>query len=61
VIWKPCPRGLGARHEGAFLAEILTPDLCVIGAGLGGLTAVTEARAMGGAVVLIERDKMGGD
>jgi pyruvate/2-oxoglutarate dehydrogenase complex dihydrolipoamide dehydrogenase (E3) component len=55
------PEGSGLRHEGAYLAEILTPDLCVIGAGLGGLTAATEARALGGSVVLIERDKMGGD
>lgn len=55
------PKGRGRRQEGALLAEILTPDLCVIGAGLGGLTAATEARALGGSVVLIERDRMGGD
>ena len=55
------PQGRGRRQEGALLAEILTPDLCVIGAGLGGLTAATEARALGGSVVLIERDRMGGD
>src|SRR5688572_3651401 len=52
-----------AAIEGAaaILAEILTPDLCVIGAGHGGLTAVAEARALGASAVLIERDKMGGD
>lgn len=55
------PQGRGRRQEGALLAEILTPDLCVIGAGLGGLTATAEARALGGSVVLIERDRMGGD
>lgn len=57
----PAPKEWERRHEGGLLAEILTPDLCVIGAGLGGLTAVTQARAMGGSVVLIERDKLGGD
>jgi pyruvate/2-oxoglutarate dehydrogenase complex dihydrolipoamide dehydrogenase (E3) component len=43
------------------LAETITADLCVIGAGHGGLTAVAEARALGATVVLIERAKMGGD
>jgi pyruvate/2-oxoglutarate dehydrogenase complex dihydrolipoamide dehydrogenase (E3) component len=43
------------------LAERITCDLCVIGAGLGGLTAVAEARALGASVVLVERGKMGGD
>jgi pyruvate/2-oxoglutarate dehydrogenase complex dihydrolipoamide dehydrogenase (E3) component len=43
------------------LAETINPDLCVIGAGHGGLTAVAEARALGASVVLIERDKLGGD
>lgn len=43
------------------MAELITPDLCVIGAGLGGLTAVAEARALGASVVLVERDRLGGD
>jgi len=43
------------------LAELITPDLCVIGAGLGGLAAVAEARALGASVVLVERDRPGGD
>lgn len=43
------------------MAELITPDLCVIGAGLGGLTAVAEARALGANVVLVERDQLGGD
>jgi pyruvate/2-oxoglutarate dehydrogenase complex dihydrolipoamide dehydrogenase (E3) component len=43
------------------LAELITPDLCVIGAGLGGLTAVADARALGASVVLVERDRLGGD
>ena len=49
-----------AAEEGQ-LAELITPDLCVIGAGLGGLTAVAEARALGASVVLVARDRPGGD
>ena len=41
--------------------EVLTPDLCVIGAGSGGLSVAAAAAAFGVPVVLIERDKMGGD
>jgi pyruvate/2-oxoglutarate dehydrogenase complex dihydrolipoamide dehydrogenase (E3) component len=43
------------------MVEILTPDLCVIGGGSGGLTVVAAARAMGATAVLIEKGKMGGD
>jgi len=43
------------------MAEILTPDLCVIGAGAGGLAAAAAARAYGASVVLVERGKMGGE
>ena len=39
----------------------LTPDLCVIGAGSGGLAVAAGAAQMGASVVLIERGKMGGD
>ncbi len=41
--------------------ETLTPDLCVIGAGSGGLSVAAAAAAMGVPVVLIEKGKMGGD
>src|SRR2546423_12101524 len=41
--------------------EILTPDLCVIGAGSGGLSVAAAAAAFGVAVVLIEKGRMGGD
>lgn len=40
---------------------VLTPDLCVIGAGSGGLSVASGAVQMGASVVLIERAKMGGD
>jgi pyruvate/2-oxoglutarate dehydrogenase complex dihydrolipoamide dehydrogenase (E3) component len=39
----------------------LTPDLCVIGAGAGGLAVAAGAVQMGAAVVLVERAEMGGD
>lgn len=39
----------------------MTPDLCVIGAGSAGLSVAAAARAFGASVVLIERDRMGGD
>jgi pyruvate/2-oxoglutarate dehydrogenase complex dihydrolipoamide dehydrogenase (E3) component len=41
--------------------EILTPDLCVIGAGSGGLTVAAAAAQFGVPVVLIEKGRMGGD
>jgi len=43
------------------MLEPLTPDICVIGAGSGGLSVAAAAAAFGVPVVLIERDKMGGD
>ncbi|HXP03612.1 MAG TPA: FAD-dependent oxidoreductase [Stellaceae bacterium] len=39
----------------------LTPDLCVIGAGAGGLAVAAGAAQMGARVVLVERGEMGGD
>jgi pyruvate/2-oxoglutarate dehydrogenase complex dihydrolipoamide dehydrogenase (E3) component len=39
----------------------LKPDLCVIGAGSGGLSVAAAAAQLGVDVVLIERNKMGGD
>ena len=43
------------------MPEILKPDICVIGAGSGGLTVAAAAAAFGVDVVLIERDRLGGD
>jgi pyruvate/2-oxoglutarate dehydrogenase complex dihydrolipoamide dehydrogenase (E3) component len=40
---------------------LLTPDLCVIGAGSGGLAVAAGAVQMGASVVLVERGRMGGD
>ncbi len=43
------------------MADVSKPDLCVIGAGSGGLSVAAAAAMFGVPVVLIERDKMGGD
>lgn len=43
------------------MGETLTPDICVIGAGPGGLSAAAAAAAFGVPTVLIEREAMGGD
>jgi pyruvate/2-oxoglutarate dehydrogenase complex dihydrolipoamide dehydrogenase (E3) component len=43
------------------MTTALAPDLCVIGAGSGGLSVAAAAAAFGVAVVLIEKGKMGGD
>ncbi|SFJ11630.1 dihydrolipoyl dehydrogenase family protein [Albimonas pacifica] len=40
---------------------VLTPDLCVIGAGSGGLSAAAGAVQLGASVVLVEGGEMGGD
>ena len=42
-------------------SENITTDICVIGAGPGGLAVATAAAAFGRSVVLIERHKFGGD
>ena len=43
------------------MAETLKPDICVIGAGSGGLSVAAGAAAFGVPVVLIEKGKMGGE
>jgi pyruvate/2-oxoglutarate dehydrogenase complex dihydrolipoamide dehydrogenase (E3) component len=43
------------------VAEVINPDICVIGAGSGGLSVAAAAAAFGVPVVLIEKGKMGGD
>src|SRR6187402_1574560 len=42
------------------MAETLRPDICVIGAGPGGLSVAAAAAAFGVPTVLIEAHKMGG-
>ena len=43
------------------MSEVLTPDICVIGAGSAGLTVAAAAASFGVSVVLVEKDRMGGD
>jgi pyruvate/2-oxoglutarate dehydrogenase complex dihydrolipoamide dehydrogenase (E3) component len=43
------------------MAELLKPDICVIGAGAGGLSLAAATAALGVSVVLVERGRMGGD
>ncbi|HVY21265.1 MAG TPA: FAD-dependent oxidoreductase [Bauldia sp.] len=42
------------------MADELTPDICVIGGGPGGIAAATAAAASGTSVVLVEKDRTGG-
>ncbi|MFO0998210.1 MAG: FAD-dependent oxidoreductase [Alphaproteobacteria bacterium] len=43
------------------MADLITADLCVLGAGSAGLTIAAGASQMGAKTVLIERAAMGGD
>src|SRR6202048_2033994 len=43
------------------MVEVLTPDICVMGAASGGLIVAAGAAAFGVPVVLVERGKMGGE
>lgn len=47
------------KHDGTI--QDLSADLCIIGAGSGGLSVAAAAAAFGQRVVLIEKGKMGGD
>lgn len=43
------------------MSEVLKPDLCIIGAGSGGLSVAAGAVQMGASVLLVEKGAMGGD
>ena len=43
------------------MPDVIKIDICVIGAGSGGLTVAYVAANLGLPTVLLERDKMGGD
>ena len=56
-------RPAGGRElpiEASAASEAIVADLCVIGAGAGGLSVAAEAAQLGLNVVLIEKHKMGG-
>ncbi len=50
-----------ARQERALSMDRIKTDICVIGAGSGGLSVAAGAVQMGAKVVLLEGHKMGGD
>lgn len=43
------------------MTETIQADICIIGAGSGGLSVAAGAAQMGARTVLIEKGKMGGD
>ncbi len=43
------------------MSELVRADLCIIGAGSGGLSLAAGAAQMGARVVLVEGAEMGGD
>ncbi|NQU71305.1 MAG: FAD-dependent oxidoreductase [Rhodospirillales bacterium] len=43
------------------MPDLIKTDLCIIGAGSGGLSVAAGASQMGASTVLIEKGKMGGD
>lgn len=43
------------------MTRVIDADVCIIGAGSGGLSVAAGAAQLGARVVLIERDRMGGD
>lgn len=53
--------GPGSAPLGASYGEEINADLCIIGAGSGGLSLAASTVQLGLKVVLIEKHKMGGD
>jgi pyruvate/2-oxoglutarate dehydrogenase complex dihydrolipoamide dehydrogenase (E3) component len=41
--------------------QLLTPDICIVGAGSAGLSVAAGAAQLGAETVLIEAGEMGGD
>ncbi|MDX2258603.1 MAG: FAD-dependent oxidoreductase [Hyphomicrobiaceae bacterium] len=58
---SPLDANDAARSLKSGAGETIACDLCVIGAGSGGLSVAAAAAAFGQSVVLIEKHKMGGD
>ncbi|WP_372616806.1 dihydrolipoyl dehydrogenase family protein [Falsiroseomonas sp.] len=55
------PPTLGPARRPVLRDGVLQADLCIIGAGSGGLSVAAGAVQMGASVVLIEKHRMGGD
>src|SRR5690606_13483945 len=59
ALARPRPGGAGSGPGSRRVT--LRPDLCIIGAGSGGLSVAAGAARMGAKVVLVESGEMGGD
>ncbi len=51
----------GAIPPATRRSDVISADICIIGAGSGGLSVAAAAASLGRSVVLIEKHKMGGD
>jgi pyruvate/2-oxoglutarate dehydrogenase complex dihydrolipoamide dehydrogenase (E3) component len=58
---QPTSAPAAAAKRPALRDGVLHADLCIIGAGSGGLSVAAGAVQMGASVVLIEKHRMGGD
>ena len=58
---EAAPYVTAAPFAGETPSQMIKVDLCVIGAGSGGLSVAAAAAQLGVSVVLVERHKMGGD
>jgi pyruvate/2-oxoglutarate dehydrogenase complex dihydrolipoamide dehydrogenase (E3) component len=56
-----CPVSFDAQLSVSAMDQLIDTDLAIIGAGSAGLSVAAGAVQMGARVVLIERDRMGGD
>ncbi len=54
------PTSAATGHHEAILADTLTPDLCVIGAGPAGLAIAEAARGLGVSVLVVDKGRVGG-
>jgi pyruvate/2-oxoglutarate dehydrogenase complex dihydrolipoamide dehydrogenase (E3) component len=57
---EPAPEPTGPQEIRQEIGQEIRADICVIGAGAGGLTAAAAAAAFGAHVVLIEQSRLGG-
>ena len=58
---KPAAGPATTSEAGPDSQQDISADLCVIGAGSGGLTVAAAAAQLGLSVILVEKHKMGGD
>ena len=61
VLINATPIGMHPKTDATPAPERIKTDICIIGAGSGGLSVAAGAVQMGAKVVLLEGHKMGGD